>query len=224
MRDRCREDSINNPYYSIPQSQSSAHHHHHHQQSVATSTADVEQLNINTNNNSNNNNSNNNINNNKNNGNNNSLVISPPSSLQIHPSSQTSLASSVSSGSSNQQQQQQQTITPSMLYTVQRVVSTGQLQQLPANYGNNTNASSLTSIIARNETDCGLPINGESFSHFQYSMTTRFAYSKLLTIIIDVIIQNRKNWHKYFGQLAFPRFLFPRPFMIAPHRTSLMRK
>jgi hypothetical protein len=131
---------MNNSYYSIPQTQSSAHHHHHQQQSVATSTADVEQLN---------------------NSNNNSLVISPPSSLQLHPSSQTSLtSSSTASATSNQQQQ---TITPSVLYTVQRVVSTSQLQQLPSNYGNNSNASSLTSIIARNETDCGLPNNnGES--------------------------------------------------------------
>jgi hypothetical protein len=141
VRDRCRED-MNNPYYSIPQTQSTTtHHHHHQQQSVATSTADVEQLN--------------NINNNSN-----SLVISPPSSLQLHPSSQTSLTSSTASATSNQQQQ---TITPSVLYTVQRVVSTSQLQQLPSNYGNNSNASSLTSIIARNETDCGLPNNnGES--------------------------------------------------------------
>jgi hypothetical protein len=142
VRDRCRED-MNNPYYSIPQTQSSTHHHHH-QQSVATSTADVEQLN-----------------NNSGSSNNNSLVISPPSSLQLHPSSQTS--SSTASATSNQQQQQ--TITPSVLYTVQRVVSTSQLQQLPTNYGNNSNASSLTSIIARNETDCGLPNNnGESLS------------------------------------------------------------
>lgn len=139
MRDRCRED-ISNPYYSIPQSQSTTHHHHQ-QQSVATSTADNEQLN------SNNNSSNSS-----------SMVISPPSSLQIHPSSQTS--SSTSSATSSQQQQ---TITPSVLYTVQRVVSTTQLQQLPSNYGNTSNASSLTSIIARNETDCGLPNNnGES--------------------------------------------------------------
>lgn len=144
VRDRCRED-MNNPYYSIPQSQSSTHHHHHQQQSVATSTADVEL--------------------NNNNSNNNSLVISPPSSLQLHPSSQTSLtSSSTTSATSNQQQQ---TITPSVLYTVQRVVSTSQLQQLPSNYGNNSNASSLTSIIARNETDCGLPNNnGESLLRF----------------------------------------------------------
>lgn len=136
---------MNNPYYSIPQSQSSTHHHHHQQQSVATSTADVEL--------------------NNNNSNNNSLVISPPSSLQLHPSSQTSLtSSSTTSATSNQQQQ---TITPSVLYTVQRVVSTSQLQQLPSNYGNNSNASSLTSIIARNETDCGLPNNnGESLLRF----------------------------------------------------------
>jgi hypothetical protein len=145
VRDRCRED-MSNPYYSIPQAQSSAHHHHHQQQSVATSTADVEQLN----------------NNNNNNSNNNSLVISPPSSLQLHPSSQTSLtSSSTASVTSNQQQQ---TITPSVLYTVQRVVSTSQLQQLPSNYGNNSNASSLTSIIARNETDCGLPNNNGELS------------------------------------------------------------
>lgn len=138
---------MNNPYYSIPQSQSSTHHHHH-QQSVATSTTDVEGLN-------------------NNNNNNNSLVISPPSSLQLHPSSQTSLTSS-STASVTSNQQQQQTITPSVLYTVQRVVSTSQLQQLPSNYGNNSNASSLTSIIARNETDCGLPNNnGKSFQrHF----------------------------------------------------------
>jgi hypothetical protein len=136
---------MNNPYYSIPQTQSSTHHHHHQQQSVATSTADVEQLS-----------------NNSASSNNNSLVISPPSSLQLHPSSQTS--SSTASATSNQQQQQ--TITPSVLYTVQRVVSTSQLQQLPSNYGNNSNASSLTSIIARNETDCGLPNNnGESLFH-----------------------------------------------------------
>lgn len=149
VRDRCRED-MNNPYYSIPQSQSSTHHHHHQQQSVATSTSDVEQLN-------------NNSNNNSSSSNNNSLVVSPPSSLQLHPSSQTSLtSSSTASATSNQQQQ---TITPSVLYTVQRVVSTSQLQQLPSNYGNNSNASSLTSIIARNETDCGLPNNnGESCS------------------------------------------------------------
>lgn len=155
MRDRCRED-LNNPYYSIPQTQSSTHHHHHQQQqSVATSTADNEQLN-------------NNINNN-NNSNNNSLVISPPSSLQLHPSSQTSLtSSSTASATSNQQQQ---TITPSVLYTVQRVVSTSQLQQLPSNYGNNSNASSLTSIIARNETDCGLPNNnGESLPHVKLTI------------------------------------------------------
>jgi hypothetical protein len=52
-------------------------------------------------------------------------------------------------------------LTPSVLYTVQRVVSTpqSQLQQLTSNYGNNSNASSLTSIITRNETDCGLPNN-----------------------------------------------------------------
>lgn len=135
---------MNNSYYSIPQTQSSTHHHHHQQQSVATSTADVEQLN----------------NNNNNNNSNNSSLVSPPSSLQLHPSSQTS--SSTASATSNQQQQ---TITPSVLYTVQRVVSTSQLQQLPSNYGNNSNASSLTSIIARNETDCGLPNNnGESCS------------------------------------------------------------
>lgn len=146
---------MNNPYYSIPQSQSSAHHHH--QQSVATSTADVEALN------------------NNNSSNNNSLVISPPSSLQLHPSSQTSLTSS-STASVTSNQQQQQTITPSVLYTVQRVVSTSQLQQLPSNYGNNSNASSLTSIIARNETDCGLPNNnGESFplSSFHISVVSQ---------------------------------------------------
>ena len=147
VRDRCRED-MSNPYYSIPQTQSSTHHHHHQQQSVATSTADVEQLN-----------------NNSNSSNNNNLVISPPSSLQLHPSSQTSLTSS-STASATSNQQQQQTITPSVLYTVQRVVSTSQLQQLPSNYGNNSNASSLTNIIARNETDCGLPNNnGESLLH-----------------------------------------------------------
>lgn len=144
VRDRCRED-INNPYYSIPQSQSSTHHHH--QQSVATSTTDVEALNSNNSNN-----------------NNNSLVISPPSSLQLHPSSQTSLTSS-STASVTSNQQQQQTITPSVLYTVQRVVSTSQLQQLPSNYGNNSNASSLTSVIARNETDCGIPNNNGESSH-----------------------------------------------------------
>lgn len=150
---------MSNPYYSIPQSQSSTHHHHHQQQSVATSTADVEQLN---------NNNNNNNNSSSSNSNNNSLVISPPSSLQLHPSSQTSLtSSSTASATSNQQQQ---TITPSVLYTVQRVVSTSQLQQLPSNYGNNSNASSLTSIIARNETDCGLPNNnGESCSRSHFS-------------------------------------------------------
>jgi hypothetical protein len=152
VRDRCRED-MNNPYYSIPQSQSSTHHHHHQQQSVATSTGDVEQLN------------NSNNNNNTNNNNNNSLVISPPSSLQLHPSSQTSLTSSSTTSATSNQQQQQQTITPSVLYTVQRVVSTSQLQQLPSNYGNNSNASSLTSIIARNETDCGLPNNNGKFSY-----------------------------------------------------------
>jgi hypothetical protein len=155
VRDRCRED-INNPYYSIPQSQqaqqSSSHHHHHHQQqqSVATSTSDVEQLNGNSSNSSNSNNNNNN----------NSLVISPPSSLQLHQSSQQSLASSNASSVTSSQQQQQQTITPSVLYTVQRVVPTS---QLPSNYGSNSNASSLTSIITRNETDCGLPNNNGEF-------------------------------------------------------------
>lgn len=168
---------MNSPYYSIPQSQSSTHHHHHQQQqSVATSTGDVEQLNIN-NNNSNNNSS--------------SLVISPPSSLQLHPASQTSLTSSSTTSATSNQQQQQQTITPSVLYTVQRVVSTSQLQQLPSNYGNNSNASSLTSIIARNETDCGLPNNnGESF--FRTFLLLR-PYT-LLTIIIGVIIRSHKNW------------------------------
>lgn len=153
---------MSNPYYSIPQSQSSAHHHHHQQQSVATSTADVEQMN-------------------NNNNNNNSLVISPPSSLQLHPSSQTSLtSSSTASATSNQQQ----TITPSVLYTVQRVVSTSQLQQLPTNYGNNSNASSLTSIIARNETDCGLPNNnGESFD-------CGLAFSYFSLFLHDVINHN----------------------------------
>lgn len=169
VRDRCRED-MNSPYYSIPQSQSTTHHHHHQQQSVATSTADVELNNANNNNNNNNN----------------SLVISPPSSLQLHPSSQTSLpSSSTASATSNQQ-----TIAPSVLYTVQRVVSTSQLQQLPSNYGNTSNASSLTSIIARNETDCGLPNNnGESFV-LRLSFVFR---SKLLTIIINVIIRGYKN-------------------------------
>lgn len=145
---------MNNPYYSIPQSQSSAHHHHQ-QQSVATSTADVEQLN------------------NNNNSSNSSMIISPPSSLQLHPSSQTSLtSSSTASATSNQQQQ---TITPSVLYTVQRVVSTSQLQQLPSNYGNNSNASSLTSIIARNESDCGLPNNnGESPLTLHFSSLRHF--------------------------------------------------
>jgi hypothetical protein len=149
VRDRCRED-INNSYYSIPQSQQtqqSSSHHHHHQQSVATSTSDVEQLST----------ANANSNSSNNSNNNNSLVISPPTSLQLH---QSSSASSSSASSSNQQQsqQQQQTITPSVLYTVQRVVSTSQLP--PANYGSNSNASSLSSIIARNEqTDCGLPNN-----------------------------------------------------------------
>lgn len=175
---------MSNPYYSIPQSQSSTHHHHHQQQSVATSTADVEQLN-------------NNINSNNSNNNNNSLVISPPSSLQLHPSSQTSLTSSTTSATSNQQQQ---TITPSVLYTVQRVVSTSQLQQLPSNYGNNSNASSLTSIIARNETDCGLPNNnGESrcslmpFRPLFPAPSFHSSYT-LLTIIIGVIIWSYKNW------------------------------
>jgi hypothetical protein len=165
---------MNNPYYSIPQTQSSTHHHHHQQQSVATSTADVEQLN-----------------NNNNNSNNNSLVISPPSSLQLHPSSQTS--SSSASATSNQQQQ---TITPSVLYTVQRVVSTSQLQQLPSNYGNNSNASSLTSIIARNETDCGLPNNnGESLPHVKLTIfpsSSSHSSRTLLTIIIDIIIRSYK--------------------------------
>lgn len=178
MRDRCRED-INNPYYSIPQSQqaqqSSSHHHHHQQQSVATSTSDVEQLNGNNTNN-----------------NNNSLVISPPSSLQLHQSSQQSLASSnASSVTSNQQQQQQQTITPSVLYTVQRVVPTS---QLPSNYGSNSNASSLSSIIARNETDCGLPNNNGKFLVLSFFIFIRLLFlhhvpvSTLLTIIINVII------------------------------------
>ncbi|KAG5671915.1 hypothetical protein PVAND_002084 [Polypedilum vanderplanki] len=147
VRDRCRED-INNSYYSIPQSQQtqqSSSHHHHHQQSVATSTSDVEQLNANNTNTNNSNNSNNN----------NSLVISPQTSLQIN---QSSSSTSSNASSSNQQQSQQQTITPSVLYTVQRVVSTSQLPP-PANYGSNSNASSLSSIITRNETDCGLPNN-----------------------------------------------------------------
>ena len=150
VRDRCRED-----YFPITTTipTSNQQHQHHHQQSVATSTtADLEQQL-----------SNNNINNNSN-----SLIISPPSSLQLHPSSQTTLTSSssttITSNHPQQQHQQQQTITPSVLYTVQRVVSTSQLQQLSSNYGNNSNASSLTSIIARNETDCGLPNNnGKSF-------------------------------------------------------------
>ena len=160
MRDRCRED-INNSYYSIPQSQQaqqSSSHHHHQQQSVATSTSDVEQLNGNNTNN-----------------NNNSLVISPPSSLHIHQSSQQSLASSNASSvtSSQQQQQQQQTITPSVLYTVQRVVPTS---QLPSNYGSNSNASSLTSIIARNETDCGLPNNNGKFFLFEFYFFITFLF------------------------------------------------
>lgn len=155
MRDRCRED-MNNPYYSVPQSQS--HHHHLQQQSVATSTADNDQMNIN-----------NNINN--------SLVISP---------SQTT--SSTASATSNQQQQ---TITPSLLYTVQRVVSTTQLQQLQSNYGNTSNASSLTSIIARNETDCGVPNNnGESLLSKLFHV---LPFNKSLNIIIDVIAQGHKN-------------------------------
>lgn len=161
---------MSNPYYSIPQSQASTHHHH--QQSVATSTADVEQLN-NTNNNSNNN----------------SLIISPPSSLQLHPSSQTSLTSS-STASATLSNQQQQTITPSVLYTVQRVVSTSQLQQLPSNYGNNSTASSLTSIIARNESDCGLPNNGKSLFSFANSLSS----CSLITIIMGVIKRGHKNW------------------------------
>ncbi|CAO1418753.1 unnamed protein product [Diamesa tonsa] len=146
VRDRCREDYFPITTTTIPTS--NQQHQHHHQQSVATSTtADLEQQL-----------SNNNINNNSN-----SLIISPPSSLQLHPSSQTTLTSSssttITSNHPQQQHQQQQTITPSVLYTVQRVVSTSQLQQLSSNYGNNSNASSLTSIIARNETDCGLPNN-----------------------------------------------------------------
>lgn len=146
VRDRCREDYFPIATTTIPTS--NQQHQHQHHQSVATSTtSDLEQQL-----------SNNNINNNSN-----SLIISPPSSLQLHPSSQTTLTSS-SSTTITSNHQQQQTITPSVLYTVQRVVSTSQLQQLSSNYGNNSNASSLTSIIARNETDCGLPNNnGKSF-------------------------------------------------------------
>jgi hypothetical protein len=189
VRDRCRED-MSNPYYSIPQSQSSTHHHHQ-QQSVATSTTDNE------------------LNNNANSINNNSLVISPPSSLQLHPSSQTSLvSSSTTSATSNQQQQ---TITPSVLYTVQRVVSTSQLQQLPSNYGNTSNASSLTSIIARNETDCGLPNNNGEWSPIGFfSSSTGAGWQSvapctLLTIIIGVIIWRgwgMKRDHKNRGPSA----------------------
>ena len=185
MRDRCRED-INNPYYSIPQSQAqqSSSHHHHHQQSVATSTSDVEQLNGNI----------------TNNNNNNSLVISPPSSLQLHQSSQQSLASSNTSSltSSQQQQQQQQTITPSVLYTVQRVVPTS---QLPSNYGSNSNASSLSSIIARNETDCGLPNNNGKFLilSFLYIHSTSISSSRFCFDVINYNYQCNypcaiKNW------------------------------
>lgn len=184
VRDRCRED-INNSYYSIPQSQqaqqSSSHHHHHQQQSVATSTSDVEQLNGN----------------NTNNNNNNSLVISPPSSLQLHQSSQQSLASSNTS-SVTSSQQQQQTITPSVLYTVQRVVPTS---QLPSNYGSNSNASSLSSIIARNETDCGLPNNNGKFLilSFFYIHSTSISSSRFCFHVIKYNYQCNypcaiKNW------------------------------
>jgi hypothetical protein len=96
------------------------------QQSVATSTSDTEQ-------------------------NNSSLVIpNPTNNIQIHPTSLSSC--STTSGTSNHQQQ---TIAPSVLYTVQRVVSTSQLQQLTPNYGNNSNPSNLTNVISRNDTDCG---------------------------------------------------------------------
>lgn len=161
VRDRCRED-----YYSIPQqsqqqqAQQSSSHHQHQSQSVATSTSDVEQLSGSSTNNSNN-------------SNNNSLVISPPSSLQLHQSSQSSNPSSATSS-----QQQQQTITPSVLYTVQRVVPAS---QLTSNYGSNSNASSLSSIIARNETDCGLPNNnGESSSVFTCLLYVLMAFTPCL--------------------------------------------
>jgi hypothetical protein len=76
------------------------------------------------------------------NSNNNSLIISPPTSLQLHQQS------AQSSNTSNQQQ----TITP-VLY---RVVPT-------TNYGNNSNTSSLTSIITRNEADGTANNNGEFY-------------------------------------------------------------
>lgn len=66
----------------------------------------------------------------------NSLIITPTSTLQIHQSSQASNASSNTN--------QQQTIAP-VLYRV-----------VPTNYGNNSNASSMT----RNETDGFANSNG----------------------------------------------------------------
>lgn len=86
----------------------------------------------------------------------NSLLITPPSSLQLHqlPNSMSSSTTTTTS------HHQQQNLTSSVRYTVQRVVSTSQLQQLTSNYANNS-ASSLNSIIVRSETDCGLPNNGE---------------------------------------------------------------
>lgn len=147
VRDRCREEINNSTYYpaTLPPPQQQQQQQH----SVATSTSDVDQQQQQINNNNNNNNT----------SNSNSLVISPPSSLQLHPSS--SLGSSAASGTSNQQQQQ--SIAPSVLY-VQRVVSTSQLQQLSSNYGNNSNASnSLTSVMTRNEADCGMPNNNGEF-------------------------------------------------------------
>jgi hypothetical protein len=58
------------------------------------------------------------------------------------------------------QQQQQQQPLPSVLYTVQRVVTTTQIQAIPptiTNYVSNNNASVSNNLqnIVRNEVDCG---------------------------------------------------------------------
>lgn len=76
------------------------------------------------------------------------VVSSPPSSQQ-------------------QQQQQQSNVPPPVLYTVQRVVTTTQIQTGP-NYAQNSSVTNVSSSVVRNDgVDCGMQNSpGELFIYF----------------------------------------------------------
>lgn len=89
--------------------------------------------------------------------------------------------------SSQQQQQQQSNVPPPVLYTVQRVVTTTQIQTGP-NYAQNSSVTNVSSSVVRNDgVDCGMQNSpGElfiyTFFHFLVVIFVKYVFSDAVNI------------------------------------------